>query len=300
VNSGFDYRESIGPEAEGETVLHYLTRRYRHTDEAEWRARIDAGQVLVGPVRAEPGSRLHRGQSLVWKRPPWEEPPVPLAFAVLYRDADLLAVAKPRGLPTVPNGGFLENTLLKAVERHTPEAVPLHRLGRGTSGIVVFALTPRARRTVSKEWRDGRVEKVYRALVTGVPRERVLVVNAPIGPVPHPLLGRVHAASPQGKPSVSHVEVLESLDDRSVVEVRISTGRPHQIRIHLAAAGHPLVGDPLYVAGGVPGADPALPGEGGYRLHACRLALDHPTTGRRLVVGCAPPPELRVPGDLRR
>jgi 23S rRNA pseudouridine1911/1915/1917 synthase len=164
----------------------------------------------------------------------------------------------------------------------------------------MFALTPRARRAVPKEWRDGRVEKVYRALVTGVPRERVLVVNAPIGPVPHPLLGRVHAASPQGKPSVSHVEVLESRSDRSVVEVRISTGRPHQIRIHLAAAGHPLVGDPLYVAGGVPGADPALPGEGGYLLHACRLALDHPSTGRRLDVECAPPAGLRVPGDGRR
>jgi 23S rRNA pseudouridine1911/1915/1917 synthase len=297
VNSGFDYREAIGPEAEGETVLHYLTRRYRHTDEAEWRARIDAGQVLVGPVRAEPGSRLHRGQSLVWKRPPWEEPPVPLAFAVLYRDADLLAVAKPRGLPIVPNGGFMENTLLKAVERLLPDAVPLHRLGRGTSGIVLFALTPRARRAVSAEWRDGRVDKTYLALVSGVPSAKSFVVDAPIGPVPHPRLGRVHAASPQGKPSVSHVEVLESRSDRSVVEVRISTGRPHQIRIHLAAAGHPLVGDPLYVAGGVPGADPALPGEGGYLLHACRLALDHPSTGRRLDVECAPPAGLRVPGD---
>jgi 23S rRNA pseudouridine1911/1915/1917 synthase len=119
VNTGFEYREGIGSEAEGETVLHYLARRYRHTDADEWRKRIEAGQVLVEQVRVEPGSPLHRGQSLVWKRPPWEEPPVPLAFAVLHRDAELLAVAKPRGLPTLPNGGYLEHTLLKVVQRHT-------------------------------------------------------------------------------------------------------------------------------------------------------------------------------------
>jgi 23S rRNA pseudouridine1911/1915/1917 synthase len=248
-------------------------------------------------VRAEPGSRLLRGQSLVWKRPPWEEPPVPLAFAVLYRDADLLAVAKPRGLPTVPNGGYLENTLFKAVERLHPDAVPLHRLGRGTSGIVLFALTSRARRVVSGQWRDGRVDKTYLALVAGVPLQSQFTVDAPIGPVPHPRLGRVHAASPQGKPAFSHVAVLEARGDRAVVEVRIMTGRPHQIRIHLAAAGHPLVGDPLYAVGGVPSREPGLPGEGGYRLHAWRLSLDHPSTGRRLDVECAPPAGLRVPGD---
>ncbi len=300
MNAGFEYRERIGPEAEGETVLSYLARRYRHSKEAHWLARIEAGEVRVGDVRAEPESRLHRGQTLVWNRPPWEEPSVPLAFAVLHRDADLVGVAKPRGLPTVPNGGYLENTLLKAVERHHPQAVPLHRLGRGTSGIVLFALTRHARRAVSRQWRDGRVEKEYRALVCGVPRERDFVVNVPIGPVPHPRLGRVYAASPQGKSAVSHVSVLEVRDHHSVVAVRIPTGRAHQIRIHLAASGHPLVGDPLYAPGGLPMADPGLPGDGGYRLHACRLALDHPTSGRRLVVECAPPPELRVAGDGRR
>jgi 23S rRNA pseudouridine1911/1915/1917 synthase len=89
------------------------------------------------------------------------------------------------------------------------------------------------------------------------------------------------------------VRVLETRGDRTLVAVSIPTGRPHQIRIHLAAAGHPLVGDPLYVGGGVPAADPALPGEGGYRLHAHRLGLLHPATGRRLQLECPPPPELR-------
>jgi 23S rRNA pseudouridine1911/1915/1917 synthase len=89
------------------------------------------------------------------------------------------------------------------------------------------------------------------------------------------------------------VRVLFDVAGNAVVEASIVTGRPHQIRIHLAFAGHPLVGDPLYVCGGVPSSEPGLPGDPGYRLHAHRIVLDHPVTGARVEMECAPPPELQ-------
>jgi 23S rRNA pseudouridine1911/1915/1917 synthase len=293
MNAGFEYREEIGPDAAGRTVLAWLVRRYRHSSEAVWGERIARGEVRLDGEVALAMDVLRPGQGLDWRRPPWEEPEVPLGFAILHRDAHLLAVAKPRGLPSVPNGGFLEHTLLSRVRRLFPEAVPMHRLGRGTSGLVLFARTDAARRAVAAEWRLGGVEKEYRALARGLPALAAFTIETPIGLVPHPRLGQVYAAAAAGRPAVSHVRVLALRGHDALVAVTIPTGRPHQIRIHLAAAGHPLVGDPLYVEGGVPGPDPGLPGEGGYRLHAHRLALTHPATGRRLELECPPPPELR-------
>ena len=178
----------------------------------------------------------------------------------------------------------------------------MHRLGRGTSGLLLFARTEAARRALAAEWRAGRVLKEYRALVSGVPRRSRFAVDVPIGLVPHPRLGRVHAAVAAGKPALSQVELLATRGGQALVSVRIPTGRPHQIRIHLAAAGHPLVGDPLYVKGGVPGPEPGLPGDGGYRLHAHRLVLAHPLSGaphRPRVAQCPSSRSHRVRYDAR-
>jgi 23S rRNA pseudouridine1911/1915/1917 synthase len=300
VNSGFEYRDEIGAGGAGLTVLAYLVARYRHSSESTWRERIARGEVRLAGACADPSDLLPAGAVLTWRRPSWEEPAVPLSFAVLFRDADLLAVAKPAGLPSVPNGGFLEHTLLHQVQRRFPEATALHRLGRGTSGLVLFARSDRARRSLAAAWRRGEVKKLYRALVTGSPAEDEFTVTAPIGPVPHPTLGRVHAASAEGKPAVSYVRVLCRRERDALVEVAIPTGRPHQIRIHLAAAGHPLMDDPLYGVGGVPGPGAARPGDLGYRLHAWLLSFAHPASGAPVTLECPPPPALSLAGCRER
>ena len=126
----------------------------------------------------------------------------------------------------------------------------------------------------------------------------MFVIDAPIGPVPHPLLGTVQAATEEGKPSHSLAMVLERRRDRTLFNVEIASGRPHQVRIHLAYAGHPLIGDPLYDAGGGLKHHPGLPGDGGYLLHAERLQFAHPSTGKRMTLTADPPPALQTRVEL--
>ena len=294
MNQGYSYTEIIPPWAEGKPVLAYLADRYRHSLSEEWAARLQAGLVKVNEQSVQAADRLAPGQRLTWIRPPWEEPDAPLAWAVLFEDQDLLAVAKPSGLPTLPGGGFLEHTLLKQVQQRFPEANPIHRLGRATSGVVLFARSDGAANRLSNALQQHRMEKVYRALVVGHPAEGVFEVNVPIGPIPHPTLGTVHGASTGGKRARSSVQVLERRAATTLVEVQIETGRPHQIRIHMAAAGFPLWGDPLYASGGgLLGEGLAVPGDPGYLLHALRITLPHPRTGETITIRCQPPPQLR-------
>ena len=295
MNHGFTYTGITGPRDEGMSLLEHLVARHAHTPEAAWCERIEAGLVLLDGERTRAETRLARGQQVAWVRPPWEEPEVPLSFAVLYEDEDLVAVAKPSGLPAQPNGGFLEHTLLHLVRMRHPEASPIHRLGRGTSGIVVFSLNRTANRALCETLRQREAHKVYRALVQGHPAVDTFTVDAPIGPVPHAALGTVHAASPDGKIAHSHMQVLDRREADALLEVRIETGRPHQIRIHTAVCGHPLVGDPLYAPGGGIRTDTgARPGDTGYLLHAFRIGLPHPRTGAWLDLECQPPPGLRL------
>lgn len=292
LNAGYAYREQVPCAG---TVLDYLATHHPHSDAAAWQARIEAGEVEVDGTRAAPDQPLRPGQLLVWHRPPWSEPPAAGRCTILHADEEILAVIKPRGLPTLPGAGFLQHTLLGQVREQFPAAIPLHRLGRETSGLVLCARTAAAASLLQRAWRERDVIKQYRALATGVTSADRLELTTPIGPVPHPRLGTVHAACPDGKPARSVATVLERRATETLCTVEIETGRPHQIRIHLAAAGHPLVGDPLYAAGGRPRDDAAgLPGDGGYFLHAETLSFRHPATGERLILRAPPPVELRT------
>jgi 23S rRNA pseudouridine1911/1915/1917 synthase len=298
MNRGWSYREQIGPGHADLTVLAYLASTHLHSSEADWIARLARGEIEIEGTRARGDEFLRAGQTLVWHRPPWEEADVPTGFDVVHEDESIVAVNKASGLPTMPAGGFLDHTLLSLMRRTHPEVSPLHRLGRYTSGLVLFARTPQAASQLARAWRAHEVTKTYRALCQGTARDDVFDIDAPIGPVSHPRLGSVHAACDRGKASHSVATVLERRGGQTLFSVEISTGRPHQIRIHMACAGHPLAGDPLYESGGGLRRDPGLPGDGGYLLHAETLEFSHPATGELVTLTATPPSELQMRTEI--
>lgn len=300
-NYGYDYPDLVAPRDEGLSVEDFYALRYPHSDREAWRRRILDGEVTLDGRPTSPGTALRRGDRLLYHRLPWEEPDAPRDFGVLLEDADVLVLAKPPGLPVLPGGMFLENTLLHLVRgRFGPGCSPLHRLGRGTSGAILFTRNARAGRLLARAMFDRRILKVYLALASGAAMADAFAVDAPIGPVPYRRPDKVNAYRADGRPSRSLVRVLRRFPERdaALLEVTIPTGRPHQIRIHLAFAGHPLVGDPLYGPGGLPredGADggtPTRPGDVGYLLHSWRLRFPHPSRGEEVEVVSPPPPAL--------
>ncbi len=303
LNRGYAYTTIISSKYHGQTLLTHLASLYPHSSAQAWQRKLNDGEVTLDGVAATGSELVISGQTLVWNRPPWIEPDAPQHFEVLFDDPDLLAVNKPSGLPTLPGGGFMENTLLRLVQKQTPNASPVHRLGRATSGIVLFAKTPQAASHLFANWNTSRIQKIYRALAQNIAEHDAYEIVTPIGLVPHPRLGQVWAAKADGKPSKSLARVISRrAGNRTILgatttgvgtttfEVSLYSGRPHQIRIHLASIGHPLVGDPLYGLRGQPLENlPGLPGDGGYFLHAQFLKFQHPITGEQINLEAALP-----------
>lgn len=295
TNNGYVYQIQVDTEAGNLKLLEFLCLNYSHSSRAEWAERLGAGELFVNNQLAAATDVLRPGMLVAWHRPSWTEESTPQSYGNVFEDEDVLIVDKPRGLPTLPGGGFLENTLLAFVRKTNPKANPVHRLGRGTSGLVLFAKTKHAASVLSKSW--PATEKRYLALGTHVAKESEYDINTPIGIVSHPRLGSVHAATPDGKKSrsVARVEMTSASRDTpgsTLFNVLLCTGRPHQIRIHLASIGHPLVGDPMYGVGGRLQGNPGLPGDGGYYLHASTLEFLHPTKRDLQKVECDPPEEF--------
>ena len=318
-NGGHVYRDRV--RAAAASISGFYASRYGHSDQAVWRERLAAGEVWLNGRRLQADGPLAPGDQLAWHRPAWQEAAVPVLpeAAVVFDDGDLLVLNKPSGLPVLPAGGFLAHTLLAQLEGWLAagrlEAAagvprPVHRLGRYTSGLLVCARRPASRAWLSALLRESsgadptgagqppHCRKLYRALTAPLPpdwpRAVAQPLTTPIGRRPHPKLGWIWAAAAADDsaalPSHSALTLLERGPAACLVEVAIRSGRPHQIRIHTAAAGAPLLGDPLYLPGGLARAD-VLPGAGGYRLHAHRLRL-RTAAGVALALEAALPPAL--------
>jgi len=256
---------------------------------------IALGAVTLDGDPALPSRKL-RGIETVEVRPlPTEAErafePDDIPLVVLHEDADLMVIDKPAGLVAHPAPGNWRGTLMNALlfarpdSARLPRAGIVHRLDKDTSGLMMVARSERAFERLTAALAARTVSRRYLAVVQGVPPEQ-LTIDAVIGRDPRDRLRMAVVPAGRGKPAVTHVERLAAGERIASVECRLETGRTHQIRVHLASRGHPLVGDTLY--GGHP--------RGGFArqaLHAWRLALVHPASGLSLVFRSAPPADLR-------
>jgi 23S rRNA pseudouridine1911/1915/1917 synthase len=225
-----------------------------------------------------------------------EDLPQALPLAVLFEDDAVLVLDKPAGMVVHPGSGNRDGTLLNALLHHAPALayVPragiVHRLDKETSGLLVVAKTPEAQTSLVRQLQARSAKRDYLALVLGV-ASPAGKVEAPIGR--HPLLRTRMAVVAKGKPAITRYRVCGSGAGWSLLECSLETGRTHQIRVHLASIGHPVLGDPVYLGRAAARAVPApardFPRQA---LHAARLALTHPLSGARLTWECAPPADF--------
>jgi tRNA pseudouridine32 synthase/23S rRNA pseudouridine746 synthase len=228
-----------------------------------------------------------------WRREWPYLPPPDDGLALRYQDDALLVVDKPHGLLSVPGrGADRADCMASRVQARHPEALVVHRLDMDTSGLLVFALGAQVQRTLSLAFAERQVEKRYVAVLEGLLREDGGSVALPLI-TDWPQRPRQKVCSSSGKPSLTHFRVIQrdAVHERTRVELTPVTGRSHQLRVHMAALGHPIVGDALY--GHPPDAGLSPFGAQGkpqrMLLHACHLSLPHPLTGRPLRLDCPAP-----------
>ncbi|GKV34112.1 hypothetical protein SLEP1_g42528 [Rubroshorea leprosula] len=351
LNDGICYTDVVPATVPAElTLIEFYSRKYKNSAPLQgWLQRIQNGQIKVGGrVLKDPDTIISSGSELVYHRVPWKEPDAPYMLQVLYEDDDMVALNKPSGLQVLPGGLFQQRTVLTQLQwwgskqsssltGQESHPVPVHRLGRGTSGILLCAKTKQAKTHLAEYFADGtslignrssklelgsrKIIKIYRALVTGILAEDKVIINQPIGVMRYPGVAKgLYVALPSGKPALSKVEVLERdvLANQTLVQVEIQSGRPHQIRIHLSFIGHPLFGDPLYIAGGQPRSFDSelvdesfeqdggyqrpinpVPGDCGYYLHAHQLVLPHLVTNEMIKITAPLPPVLKTKDEAK-
>ncbi len=292
---------TIPPEHAGRRLDQSLAELLPEFSRSRLTAWIDAGRVRVNDGAASRKQKVWGGESVAVEPEPLPEETSHRAEAmdldIVYEDEDILVINKPPGLVTHPGAGNWEGTLLNALLHHTPQAAGLpragivHRLDKDTSGLMVVAKTLEAQTQLVRDLQARTVKRVYWAVARGVFERLSGDVEAPIGrhPTQRTRMAVLAGDSTAGKPALTHWTVLEQYDGCAWVECRLATGRTHQIRVHLAHIGHPLVGDPVYGGRG----RAMLPAFHRQALHAVRLGLAHPRTGAALEWEAPPPADFR-------
>jgi 23S rRNA pseudouridine1911/1915/1917 synthase len=278
----------------GERLDHYLQARMSGYSRARLQAWIKEGLVTVNGAQSKPSTLLRGGEQISVSPadlPPLKAEPEDAPIEILYEDASVIALNKPAGLVVHAGAGARSGTLVNRLVHHFAtlsqvggEQRPgiVHRLDRGTSGVLLVARTDTAHRALAGQFADRTTEKTYLALVEGR-------VNADSGRITKPITRdpahrtRMTARLDHGRDALTDYKVLKRFEKFTYLEVRIGTGRTHQIRAHLASIRHPVAGDKLY---GASAAERIF-------LHAWRIRFDSPATGQRVTVEAPLPKELQ-------
>ena len=288
----------------GERLDVYLAGRLPEFSRSYLQQLISTGDVLVDGHARKRTFKVTAGQSVEVTIPdaePHNIQPQAIPLTVVYEDADIAVIDKPAGLVVHPAAGHPDGTLVNGLLHRYPEIAInganrpgiVHRLDKDTSGLIVIARTAAGQTLLLDQWADSSVQKGYKALVHGVVEPNEATIDAPIGR--DPVDRQRMAVIGSGKPSVTHFTVEERFDAATLLDLTIETGRTHQIRVHLAFIGHPVVADQLYARGNPPafGLDRQF-------LHAWKLGLRLADGTRREFESPLPTELDRTLGELRR
>lgn len=285
--------------AAGARLDRWLASRFPDLSRTRLQALVAEGRAAVDGVRRKAAYRLREGERVVVTIPPPPAPtlvPEPVKLAVVFEDDHILVVDKPAGMVVHPGAGRSSGTLVHALLAHAPSLAGVggpdrpgivHRLDKGTSGLLVVAKSPRAYQSLTRQLATRSVSRRYLALVHGRIERPRGTIEAPIGRHPRDRVRMTVRPPGHGKAAITHFRVLERLGDFTYLEARLETGRTHQIRVHLASIGCPVVGDQTYRRRATPPfGDPVLSRlvaeSDGPALHATALGLVHPVSGERL------------------
>ena len=266
----------------GQRSDYALAQMFPEYSRSRLTAWLKAGRITLNGASPAPKDKVWGGEAVLLNA---EADPQTSAFRaenipinVVFEDAHIIVINKPAGLVVHPGSGNWDGTLLNALLQHAPALAQIpragivHRLDKDTSGLLVVAKTLIAQTALVRQLQDHSVTREYIAVVHGF-LQKSGMVDAPIGR--HKTQRTRMAVAPNGKAAITHYEPIEHYLQATLVRCQLETGRTHQIRVHLMSLGHPLVGDPVY---GANRKTPAFPRQA---LHAQKLALTHPATGRR-------------------